>query len=73
LVVAKYNASGSVQWARTLPDAPNTSEFAAAASDAAGHLYVVGLLYGAGTYTFSREAAVIAPRSTSSVLVKYQE
>jgi hypothetical protein len=73
MVVAKYDRSGEVQWARTIPDAPNPSKFVAAASNAGGGLYAVGLLYGTGSYAFAPEVTVNAPSSTVSVLVKYQE
>jgi hypothetical protein len=71
MVLAKYDGSGAVQWARTIPGAPNTSESVAVASYPGGHFYVAGILYGAGTFAFGPEATVTNPNATRSVLVKY--
>ncbi|MDR2767614.1 MAG: hypothetical protein LBB82_04730, partial [Treponema sp.] len=72
VVLVKYNAAGTTQWARSGGGSSN-SYFSAAAVDGAGNIYAVGLQFGNGTYNYGngKTAAGAYGGGTNAVLVKY--
>jgi len=74
VVLVKYNASGTAQWAKTVSagSSASDSEFNAVAADSSGNVYAAGYQLGTGAYTYG--AGVSAQGTSSSrnvVLVKY--
>ena len=71
-VLVKYNASGNVQWAKSLSSAADESEFLTVAVDSSGSIFVGGDVYTSGTFTFgSVTASGGYATGWNSLLVKY--
>lgn len=76
-VLIKYDINENVQWVKTITSGSVNSEFSSVAVDSSGNIYVVGYIYGNGTYDFGNGVSVTgaSPSGTFSgynpVLVKY--
>jgi hypothetical protein len=55
-VLAKYDSSGTAQWARTVIAGSPDSSFSSVAADSAGNVYAAGSIAGTGTYDFGNGA-----------------
>jgi len=72
VVLVKYNASGTAQWARTVSAGSGSSLFSSAAVDVAGNIYAAGWQEGTGTYTYGSGVSIAGTGASSNVvLVKY--
>jgi uncharacterized protein YjdB len=73
LILLKYAADGSAQWARTIAPAPGSSAFSGVAVDSGGNIYAVGTLSGTGSYDFGN--SIVASPSyafgSNLLIVKY--
>lgn len=73
VLLVKFNASGTAQWAKTLSSGSNQSTFKGVTTDGSGHPYAVGYFYGMNTFGFGNSVtAAGANGSTNSVLVNYE-
>jgi len=71
-LIVKYDSSGVTQWAKSVTAAPGDSFFGGAASDSSGNSYVVGYIYGSGTFNFGNSITVTnTPTETETIIVKY--
>jgi hypothetical protein len=74
LVLVKYKADGTVQWARTISKGAWDSEsfFQDTAADTSGNVYTVGRITGTSSYTFgSGVTAKGVSTGDNAVIVKY--
>lgn len=69
-IVVKYDPSGTALWARTISAGANSAWFDGVAVDRFGNVYVVGLQYGTGPYTYG-SVGLTGPAGVNPVLVKY--
>jgi len=75
VVLVKYDASGTAQWARTVSTGNDASSLAAVACDQSGNVYAAGYQMGTGTFTYGIVGTGVSVTGTASrnnyVLVKY--
>jgi outer membrane protein assembly factor BamB len=73
VLLVKYDASGTAQWARTLTEGTGRSWFRSVAVDGAGNVYAAGHMEGSGTYGFGNgvSAAGTCSSWSNALLVKY--
>jgi len=73
VVLVKYDSSGVAQWARTIKEGNNKSEFNTLSVDSSCNVYVAGFQNGNGIFGYGN-GVIIQGSSTSynSVLVKYK-
>lgn len=73
VILVKYNANGTAQWARTVSGGADDSNFQGVSVDASDNIYGAGYITGTGTYTFGSGVTATGDvaSSTSVVLVKY--
>jgi hypothetical protein len=73
--IVKYDASGTIQWAKSASSGSYWSNFLGVATDSAGNAYAVGTIYKNGSYTFG-DISLSGPCSSgmnpfNPVIVKY--
>jgi outer membrane protein assembly factor BamB len=71
VVLVKYNASGTAQWAKTVTAGSEYSSFLAVAVDGAGNVYAAGYQYGTGSYNYGNGQTAAGTSIGNVVLVKY--
>ncbi|MDR2576341.1 MAG: fibronectin type III domain-containing protein [Treponema sp.] len=72
VVLVKYNASGTAQWARTVSEGSNSSFFYSVVTDSSGNVYAAGRQNGTGVYTYGAGVSTQGTYSGNNVvLVKY--
>jgi hypothetical protein len=70
-VLVKYNASGTVQWAKTVTEGSSLSAFYTVAADASGGVYAAGYQSGTGAYNYGSGNIAGTYIGGNAVLVKY--
>jgi hypothetical protein len=73
VVLVKYNAEGTAQWARTVSAGSSESSFTSAVVDGHGNVYAAGVQSGTGGYTYGAGVTAAGTASSNVVLVKYRE
>jgi len=74
VVLAKYDASGAAQWARTVSPGGSNSYFTSVATDGSDNVYVAGAVDPTGTYVFGDGASIVTSdhrRGSYPAVVKY--
>ncbi len=74
VVLVKYNASGTAQWAKTIVSPSSNSYFLGVAVDFSGNVYATGIQTGTNAYDYGNSPPVSARGSSvndNAVLVKY--
>lgn len=70
-LLAKYNAAGVTQWARSLRTGVGESSFAGVAVDGAGHVYGAGSVAGNLSFGFGGSATGKGSAGVNALLVQY--
>jgi hypothetical protein len=79
-VLAKYDSSGAIQWARSVEAGSPASDFTSVATDGEGNVFVAGYVAGTGTYDFGNGVTVAGTglgtpiagqEASNALLVKY--
>jgi hypothetical protein len=79
-ILAKYDSSGAIQWARSVEAGSPASDFRSVAIDGEGNVYVAGDVAGTGTYDFGNGITVAGTalgteiagqEASNALLVKY--
>lgn len=70
-VLLKVSPSGTVLWARTIGDGGDVGLFHAVAVDSAGRPWVVGSVYGTGTYSFGTHTVQGPSYFQNAILAEY--
>jgi len=72
LVLVKYNASGTAQWARSVSTGNLQSAFQGVTTDSSGNVYAAGLIQGTDAYGLGNGVTATGGASSNNVvLVKY--
>ena len=73
IVLAKYNSSGTAQWAKTTSSGNNTSLFNSVSHSSDGSIYAVGYITNLDTYGFGNNVTATGSYAsgTNAVIVKY--
>lgn len=69
--LVKYDAGGTVQWARTVSAAAGSSVFRSVATDSAGNIYAAGFQNNSSSFTYSGQIATGNCAGNNLVVVKY--
>ncbi|MBV6492751.1 MAG: hypothetical protein LDLANPLL_00748 [Turneriella sp.] len=76
VVLVKYNANGTAQWAKSVTDGNRGSRFDSVAVDSSGNIYAVGW-QGDSTFNYGNgvtvAGGVVGPLGRNAVLVKYKQ
>ncbi len=70
-VLVKYDANGTVLWARSTSAGTGNSQFTSIAVDSTGNVFAAGYQQGTSTFTYSGQSITSPASSTGPVLVKY--
>jgi len=70
-LVVQYDASGTVQWAKTLTTAAGDNYFQAITTDSASNIYVAGYTSASGTYNYGNGNVSVGSSTGNAVIVKY--
>ena len=70
-VLVKYDATGTVLWARSTAAGTGNSQFTSVAVDSTGNVFVAGYQQGTSTFTYSGQSITSPASSSGPVLVKY--
>lgn len=70
-VLVKYDASGTVQWARTVSASAGSSVFRAVTTDTSGNIYAAGFQNNSSTFTYTGTTATGNCAGNNLTVVKY--